>query len=129
MALVAVVQGPDFPNGRLAAGGNTLDILPAELRLKIYEHLYADLIDELSDYLFSVFVLYDSLYDYTRSSLESHVGKTGLTALLYTCKKVHGEALQVLCGEAEIILNIMGDHDSNDEERQEFRFSEDCRCK
>lgn len=129
MASVSVIQGPNFPNSKWAAGGNTLDVLPVELRLKIYEYLYVDLIDELSDYLFGVFGLYDSLYDYTRSSLESHVGKTGLTALLYTCKKVHDEALQVLCGEVEFILNIMGDHDSNDEERQEFRFSEDSRRK
>ncbi|KAI1108935.1 hypothetical protein F5Y14DRAFT_456537 [Nemania sp. NC0429] len=110
-----------------AMGGNALDVLPVELRLKIYEYVYADLIDELSDHLFGVFVLYDSLYDYTRSSLESHVGKTGLTALLYTCKKVHDEALYILCGEAEFILNIMGDDDSDDGERQEFRFSEDSR--
>lgn len=129
MASISVIHGPNFQDNKSAAGGSTLDVLPVELRLKIYEYVYADLIDELSDYLFGVFGLYDSLYDYTRSSLESHVGKTGLTALLYTCKQVHDEALQVLCGEAEFILNIMGDHDSNDEERQEFRFSEASRCK
>ncbi|KAI1743898.1 hypothetical protein F4680DRAFT_407878 [Xylaria scruposa] len=104
-----------------------LDILPLELRLKIYEFVCADLISELSDNLFGVFSLYDSLYDYTRSSLESHVGKTGLTALLYTCRKVHDEALEVLCGQAEFVLNIMGDDDINDEERTEFRFSKGSR--
>ncbi|KAI1751508.1 hypothetical protein F4782DRAFT_547680 [Xylaria castorea] len=104
-----------------------VDVLPVELRLKIYELVYADLISELSDNLFGVFSIYDFLYDYTRSSLESHVGKTGLTALLYTCGKVHDEALEVLCGQAEFVLNIMGDDDINDEERAEFRFSEGSR--
>ncbi|KAI1349892.1 hypothetical protein F5Y01DRAFT_287929 [Xylaria sp. FL0043] len=111
---------------RPAAKATILDI-PLELRFKIYEHFYADLISELSDNLFGVFSLYEALYDYTRSNLESHVGKTGLTALLYTCKQIHSEALQVLCNEAEFVLNIMGDDDGNDEERADVRFSEGSR--
>ncbi|TGJ87413.1 hypothetical protein E0Z10_g1327 [Xylaria hypoxylon] len=116
-----------FRGSKRTAESTFLDILPVELRLKIYEFFYADLISELSDNLFGVFSLYDFLYDYTRSSLESHVGKTGLTTLLYTCKQVRNEALQVLCNETEFVLNIMGDDDGNDEERAEFRFSEDSR--
>lgn len=112
------------PGSKSVAGRrNLLDVLPIELRLKIYDYFYADAISELSDNLFGVFWLYDSLYDYTSSYLESHVGKTGLTALLSTCKNIHGEALEALCNEAEIILNIMGDNDSNDEEREKVRFS------
>ncbi|KAI0430357.1 hypothetical protein F5Y09DRAFT_307923 [Xylaria sp. FL1042] len=111
---------------RPAAKTSILDI-PPELRFKIYEQLYADLISELSDNLYGVFSLYEVLYDYTRPSLESHVGKTGLTALLYTCKQIHKEALQVLCNEAEFVLNIGGDDDGNDEERADFRFSEGSR--
>ncbi|RWA03147.1 hypothetical protein EKO27_g11958 [Xylaria grammica] len=113
----------EFPT----AESNFLNMLPLEIRLRIYEFFYADLISELSDNLFGVFSLYDFLYDYTRSSLESHIGKTSLTTLLYTCKQVHNEALQVLCKEAEFVLNIMGDDDSDDEERAELRFSKDSR--
>ncbi|GAW21695.1 hypothetical protein ANO14919_112190 [Xylariales sp. No.14919] len=113
----------EFPT----AESNFLNMLPLEIRLRIYEFFYADLISELSDKLFGVFSLYDFLYDYTRSSLESHVGKTSLTTLLYTCKQVHNEALQALCKEAEFVLNIMGDDDSDDEERAELRFSKDSR--
>ncbi|KAI8628775.1 hypothetical protein F5Y19DRAFT_437246 [Xylariaceae sp. FL1651] len=116
-----------YPGGKPNAGLNLLDILPFELRVKIYEHFYADLISELSDNLFGVFSLYDFLYDYTGSHLESHVGKTGLTTLLYTCKKMHDEALQVLCNEAEFVLNVMGDHDSEDKERADIRFSKGSR--
>ncbi|KAI1421400.1 hypothetical protein F5Y12DRAFT_767890 [Xylaria sp. FL1777] len=105
-------------------GSGLLGILPLELRLQIYEHFYADLISELSDNLFGVFSLYEFLYDYTQPSLESHVGKTGLTPLLCTCKQIRNEAIQVLCNEAEFVLNIMGDDDGNDEERADFRFSE-----
>ncbi|KAI0540860.1 hypothetical protein GGR58DRAFT_90672 [Xylaria digitata] len=115
----------EFRGSKRTAESTFLDVLPVELRLKVYEFLYGDLINELSDNLFGVFSLYDSLYDYTRSSLESHVGKTGLTPLLYTCKQVHNEALQVLCNEAEFVVNIMGDDDGDDEERAEFRFSKD----
>ncbi|KAI0976091.1 hypothetical protein F4678DRAFT_415823 [Xylaria arbuscula] len=107
-----------------AAKTSILDALPLELRLKIYEHFFAGLISELSDNLFGVFSLYDYLYDYTQPSLESHVGKTGLTALLYTCKQIHNEAIRVLCNEAEFVLDIMGDDDGDDEERGDFRFSE-----
>ncbi|KAF2969574.1 hypothetical protein GQX73_g4014 [Xylaria multiplex] len=117
----------EFRGSKPTAESTFLTVLPVELRLKIYEFLYDDLINELSDNLFGVFWLYDSLYDYTRSSLESHVGKTGLTTLLYTCKQVHNEALQILCNEAEFIVNIMGDDDGDDEERAEFRFSKNSR--
>ncbi|KAI1306397.1 hypothetical protein F5Y03DRAFT_406086 [Xylaria venustula] len=107
-----------------SAKSSILDVLPLELRLKIYEYFFADLISELSDNLFGVFSLYEYLYDYTQPSLESHVGKTGLTALLYTCKQIHNEAIQVLCNEAEFVLDIMGDDDGNDEERGDIRFSD-----
>ncbi|KAI0444709.1 hypothetical protein F4803DRAFT_572698 [Xylaria telfairii] len=127
MASILCVNGPGSQSTKLSAGSILLDVLPVELRLKIYEFVYADLINELSDNLFGVFSLYDFLYDYTRSSLESHIGKTGLTGLLYTCKKVHDEALEVLCGQAEFVLNIMGDDDGDDEERTEFRFSKGSR--
>ncbi|KAI1330348.1 hypothetical protein F5Y16DRAFT_362865 [Xylariaceae sp. FL0255] len=102
-----------------------LEKLPLELRIKIYEYVYADLIEDLSDNLFGVFSMYDYLYDYTVSHLESHVGKTGLTALLSTCKEFHGEALETLCNDAELVLDLLGDDDNLDEERANIRFSED----
>ncbi|KAI0460555.1 hypothetical protein F5B21DRAFT_519285 [Xylaria acuta] len=112
MTSVPYVHRPGSPSSKLSAGGIMVDILPVELCLKVYEFVYADLTSELSDNLFGV-SLYDFLYDYTRPSLESHVGKTGLTALLYTCKKVHDEALEILCRHAEFVLNIMGDDDND----------------
>ncbi|KAI0486764.1 hypothetical protein F4859DRAFT_466825 [Xylaria cf. heliscus] len=127
MASVPYFHRPGAHGSKLSAESIMVDVLPVELRLKIYELVYADLINELSDNLFGVFSLYDFIYDYTRSSLESHIGKTGLTDLLYTCKKVHDEALEILCGHAEFVLNIMGDDDGNDEERADFRFSKDSR--
>ncbi|KAI1367766.1 hypothetical protein F5Y08DRAFT_297542 [Xylaria arbuscula] len=124
MALAPVARRPGSPGIKLAEKINFLEVLPLELRLKVYEYFFADLISELSDNLFGVFALYDSLYDYTQASLESHVGKTGLTTLLYTCKQVHDEAIRVLCSEAEFVLNIMGDEDGDDKERDDFRLPE-----
>ncbi|KAI0402707.1 hypothetical protein F4802DRAFT_574805 [Xylaria palmicola] len=115
------------PNAKGVAECLFLKLLPVEIRVKIYELVFADLISELSDNLFGVFSLYDFFYDYTQPSLESHIGKTGLTTLLHTCKRIHDEALEVLCNQAEFVLNIMGDHDSDDEERADCRFSEDSR--
>lgn len=129
MTLVPTVYRHESPDTKLEEKRYFLEVLPLELRLKIYEHLYADLISELSDNLFGVFALYDSLYDYTQSSLESHVGKTGLTTLLYTCKQVHDEAIRVLCSEAEFVLNIMGDEDGNDKERDDVRLPESSQSK
>ncbi|KAH9885701.1 hypothetical protein F4778DRAFT_798899 [Xylariomycetidae sp. FL2044] len=106
---------------------NTLNKLPPELRFKIYEHLYADLIEELSDNLFAVFSLYEYLYNYTAHHLESHVGKTGLTGLLYTCKQIHNEALEALCNETEFVLDLLGYDDGLDEERSKIRFSDNGR--
>ncbi|KAI1828167.1 hypothetical protein F4861DRAFT_169433 [Xylaria intraflava] len=119
------VHRPMRSGNKWAAESIFLEVLPLEIRLSIYEFVYADLINELSDNLFAVFSLYDFLYDYTRANLESHVGKTGLTALLLTCKQVHDEAFEILCRETEFVLNLMGDRDGNDEEREEFRFSQD----
>ncbi|KAJ4391852.1 hypothetical protein N0V93_005472 [Gnomoniopsis smithogilvyi] len=112
----------------LAPSTPTLLGIPLELRIRIYEHLYIDLIAELSDNLFGVFSFYDHLYDYTSAYLNSHVGKTGLTTpLLYVCKQIYQEALSVLCEQAEFVVNIMGDDDSKDVERAGFRFSEGSR--
>ncbi|KAK5629511.1 hypothetical protein RRF57_005226 [Xylaria bambusicola] len=124
MSLAPTVRRPGTPSNGSGEMRSILQVLPLELRLKIYEYFYADLISELSDNLFGVFTLYDLLYDYTPSFLESHVGKTGLTALLYTCKHVHDEAIQVLYSETEFVLNIMGDDDGDDEERADFRLPE-----
>lgn len=112
----------------LARSTPTLLGIPLELRIRIYEHIYADLIAELSDNLFAVFGFYDHLYDYTSAYLDSHVGKTGLTTpLLYVCKQMYQEALSVLCEQAEFVVNIMGHDDSKDVERAEVRFSEGSR--
>lgn len=107
-------------------GGSSLALLkiPAELRLKIFRYLFTDLIDELSDNLFAVFQIYDHMYDYTGSYLESHVGRTGLTPILYTCKQIHDEALPILCELSEFVVNLGGDDDSDDEERISVRLSQ-----
>ncbi|KAK3374821.1 hypothetical protein B0H63DRAFT_549100 [Podospora didyma] len=89
----------------------------------IYEELFRDLIDELSDSLFAAFTIYDNIYDYTASHMESHVGKTGLTPILRTCKQVHNEALSLLCEKAEFVVTIMDDEDLQDKERSPIRFS------
>ncbi|KAI0166624.1 hypothetical protein GGR57DRAFT_447328 [Xylariaceae sp. FL1272] len=101
---------------------NMLDILPAEVRIKIYECVFDDLIEELSDNLFGVFYLYDNLYDYTGSHHQSHVGKSGLSLPLFTCKQMHDEAFKVLCEKAEFVVNLMGDGDEEDKERVDVRF-------
>lgn len=106
----------------------TLMGIPMELRIKIYQHIYTDLVAELSDNLFGVFIFYDHLYDYTSANLESHVGKTGLTTpLLYVCKQMHEEALPVLCEQAEFVVNIMGHEDTKDSERAGVCFSKGSR--
>lgn len=100
--------------------------IPLEIRLKIYQHIYTDLIAELSDNLFGVFIFYDHLYDYTSANLESHVGKTGLTTpLLYVCKQMYQEALTVLYEQAEFVVSIMGHEDIKDNERAGVCFSDD----
>ena len=101
----------------LAKASPTLMGLPAELRVKIYAHLFDDLIEELSDNLFAVLQLYDHIYDYTAPYLESHVGRTGLTPILRTCKTIHEEALTVLCQRAEFVVNVVGDDDTDDEQK------------
>lgn len=107
---------------------STLVGLPLELRIKIYQHIYTDLIAELSDNLFGVFIFYDNLYDYTSANLESHVGKTGLTTpLLYVCKQMYEEALSVLCEQAEFVVTIMGHEDDKDNERAGVCFSRGSR--
>ncbi|KAJ4418838.1 hypothetical protein N0V82_005284 [Gnomoniopsis sp. IMI 355080] len=112
----------------LAPSTPTLLGIPLELRMRIYEQIYADLIAELSDNLFGVFSFYDHLYDYTSAYLDSHVGKTGLTTpLLYVCKQMYQEALSVLCEQAEFVVNIMGHDDSQDGERAGIRFSDGSR--
>ncbi|KAH8894164.1 hypothetical protein GQ53DRAFT_90097 [Thozetella sp. PMI_491] len=98
--------------------------LPTELRLKIFAELYDALIEELPDNLFGVFQLYDSMYDYTASHLEAHVGKTELTPVLSTCRQIHQEALTVLSEKATFLVNIMGDDDFDDKERASMRFSD-----
>ncbi|KAI0392930.1 hypothetical protein F5Y17DRAFT_332542 [Xylariaceae sp. FL0594] len=90
--------------------------LPTEIRLEIYRILYADLIRNLRDSLFGLFWLCDGyLYDHTKSHLAKRsiypeskypFRKTGLTALLHTCKEVHGEAALVLYQQAEIYIRI-----------------------
>jgi hypothetical protein len=127
--LIAIMAFAFVPVSKSVEESKFLNVLPVELRLRIYEHLYADLINELSDNLYGVFSLYDFMYDYTSASLESHVGTTGLTTMLYTCKKVHDEALETLCNKAEFVVNVMGDDDSDDEERIDIRFSEASRRK
>ncbi|KAI1267311.1 hypothetical protein F5Y18DRAFT_379841 [Xylariaceae sp. FL1019] len=104
---------------------NILEILPAEVRIKIYECIFDDLIEELSDNLFGVFYLYDSLYDYTGSHHQSHVGKSGLSLPLFTCKQMHDEAFKVLCEKAEFVVNLMGDDDEEDKERVDVRLPPD----
>ncbi|KAI0008126.1 hypothetical protein F4779DRAFT_462957 [Xylariaceae sp. FL0662B] len=102
--------------------------IPLELRIKIFEHLFADLIEELSDNLFAAFQVYDNAYNYTASYMESHVGRTGLTPILYTCKQIHAEALSILCEQADIVVNVLGgDDDPNDQERAAVRFPEGSR--
>ena len=101
--------------------------LPTELRLKIYSYLFDDLIEELSDNLFGVFWMYDHMYDYTSAHMYSHVGKTGLTPILRTCKQIYPEALSVLCEKGNFLVNILGEEDSLDEERSPKRFSDGSR--
>ncbi|KAJ6568957.1 hypothetical protein B0H19DRAFT_1256648 [Mycena capillaripes] len=102
----------------------TLLGIPTELRIRIYEHLFTDLIEELSDNLFAVFSLYDHLYNYTSAYLDSHVGRTELTPILRTNRQIHDEALSVLCEHAEFIIDVSGGDDSDDEERAAIRLSE-----
>jgi hypothetical protein len=59
--------------------------------------------------------------------MESHVGKTGLTAVLRVNKQLHSEALSVLCERAEFVISVVGDDDDEDEEREDVRFSQDSR--
>ncbi|KAI1344187.1 hypothetical protein F5Y15DRAFT_105728 [Xylariaceae sp. FL0016] len=101
-----------------------LDLLPPEIRLNIFELLYADLISELSDNLFGVFQIYDCLYDYTASHLVSRVGKTHLSDILHVSRGIHNEALRVLCDQSEFVVNLVGRDDSDDQERAAFRFSQ-----
>ncbi len=101
--------------------------LPAELRLKIYEELFDDLIEDLSDNLFGVFQLYDNMYDYTANHLESHIGKTGLTPILFTCKQIYSEAIAVLCERSSFLVNVVAYDDIDDEERSSIRFSDGSR--
>jgi len=102
----------------------TLLGIPTELRIRIYEHLFTDLIEELSDNLFAVFSLYNHLYNYTSAYLDSHVGRTELTPILQTNRQIHGEALSVLCEQAEFVIDVSGGDDSDDEERAAIRLSE-----
>jgi hypothetical protein len=101
--------------------------IPMEVRFRILGLFFDDLVEELSDNLFAVFQIYDHMYDYTASEMESHVGKTGLTAVLRVNKQLYGEALSVLCERAEFVISVVGDYDDEDEEREDVRFSQNSR--
>ncbi len=104
--------------------GPSLLSLPTEIRLHIYSYLFDDLIEELSDNLFGAFWLYDHMYDYTGVHLDSHIGRTGLTPILRTCKQIYVEALSVLCERGNFLVNVLGEDDELDEERSSKRFSD-----
>ncbi|KAI1082102.1 hypothetical protein F5B20DRAFT_47305 [Whalleya microplaca] len=100
--------------------------IPVKLRLKIFETLFTDLIEDLPDNLFAVFEIYDCIYDHTANYVgrDGRRCRSGLTPILSTCKQIHTEALPVLFEHAEIVVSVTC---ANNQRRGDIRFPGSCR--
>jgi len=77
--------------------------LPVEIRLGIYSHLFTS----PKDSLFATFKVQSSgVVNKTQKRLKNRLGKTGLTAILRTCKGIYAEALPVLWQHTDLFLDV-----------------------